>query len=165
MKKYLIILIIAILLGGIAWYLFGQSDKSTSSYTKNMSQNSSQQNSATLATNSPQSSGNKPADETGWSASAPDKPIQTPAPDVSSTFNIGNGSSDPKNVSATKGQRVALTFTNSNINDQVLIEGYDVNTYIIPLSESTIEFTVDKSGTFNITLAKKKTIIGTLKIN
>lgn len=101
--------------------------------------------------------------ETGWTAFVSSSQIE-PEPDVVAEFSIGKNSSENKEVSVKKGQRVQLKFT-SSINDQAKVEGYNTSVYIMPLGEFSTTFTADKTGQFPIVLVNNKRTVGTLKVN
>jgi heme/copper-type cytochrome/quinol oxidase subunit 2 len=101
-------------------------------------------------------------DETGWSA-FPRLSSPLPEPDITSQINVGNGSIEPKSIMAKVGQQVKITFT-AVIRDEVRIEEYDINTYVEPQRESTVQFTAKKIGKFLIVLVKTKKTVGTLII-
>lgn len=112
--------------------------------------------------NTPQPNSGNLSPETGWSAFP--KVGEQPAPDVTAQINIGTGSPEPKTLSARQGQRVSITFT-ASIRDQVIIEGYNYDTYVEPMRDSTLGFAVDKKGSFKIQLVNKKTVVGILNID
>lgn len=117
---------------------------------------------AAPASNTPQSNSGNLSPETGWSAFP--KADEQPAPDVTAQINIGNGSPDPKTITAKQGQRISITFT-ASIRDQVVIEGYNYDTYVEPMRDSTLGFQTNNKGTFNIKLVKLKKVIGMLVVN
>jgi heme/copper-type cytochrome/quinol oxidase subunit 2 len=116
---------------------------------------------AAPANNTPLPNSGNLSPETGWSAFP--KADEQPAPDVTAQINIGNGSPEPKTISSKQGQRISITFT-SSVRDQVIIGGFNINTYVEPQRDSIISFMVNKPGQFAITLVRLKKTIGILNI-
>jgi plastocyanin len=57
---------------------------------------------------------------------------------------------EPATLTAFKGDKVKITFKNSGGNHDFVIDEYNVRTKIIPSGqEATVEFTADKTGTFD----------------
>lgn len=157
-----------LLVGPLVYFFIKPLGEQTTFYNKNESEKVEvkkieipKQTQASSPKLSEPNSGNH-SPETGWSAFPGVSEPQAVA-DINAQINVGNGSPEIKIISAKKGQRVSILFT-ASIRDQVKIEGYNVDTYIEPLRESTIGFNVDKAGSFKITLVKLKKTIGTLNI-
>ncbi len=166
MKKIIIIIILLLAAGAV--YVFTRPGRNqttiyksdTPSHTEDLPQPSTSRTIQPAPNDkTPQPNSGNLSPETGWSAFP--KVGEQPAPDVTAQINVGAGSPEPKTISARQGQRVSITFT-ASIRDQVVIEGYNYDTYIEPLRDSTLGFTADKKGSFKIRLVNKKTVVGIL---
>lgn len=166
MKKSHIILVMVIGLPvviAVSAYFVSQKESPQINIGNTNTQNTEEkpiQNSDTL----PEVSEIHPSDETGWSAFKKTTSDPEPNPDVTVEIGVGRSASEPKTISAKAGQRVKITFT-SAINDQVVIENYTVNTYIMPLGEFSMAFNADKKGKFAINLVDTKRTVGYLEVN
>lgn len=153
-----VLLVIAVV---IAYSLLPSSSKQTNTYSKPTAQAPASSNAESTTTSSGNDESRNVPDETGLSLYP--KAPKEPAPDVSVDFNVTGSSENQKTITAKAGQRLSIKFT-ANFRDEVRIEAYDVITNIEPGRESTVAFTVDKSGTFAITLVKTKKTIGALTV-
>ncbi len=169
MKK-LIIIILLILTAGVVYAFTRPSgiqatvyESNSQSQAANLSEPNVEQITKPMpSTNASQPNSGNLSPETGWSA-FPGITEPQPQIDVSAQINIGNGSPEPKTITAKQGQRVSIAFT-SAIRDQVVIEGYNYDTYVEPQRDSTLGFQVNTKGQFTIKLVKLNKTIGILVV-
>lgn len=156
MKKLLLLVLFLLLIGFGFWIWRSDSDTKTLTFNTPSSNDLPSENN--VSSPIPET---KPSDETGWSAFSTINEQPEPTPDVNAQISIGRSPSDIKTITANSGERVKITFT-SAISDQVKIEGYSANTYVMPLGEFSISFNADKTGEFAIILVNNKREVGKL---
>jgi plastocyanin len=86
-------------------------------------------------------------------ASLTEETASNPATIVQQTkeFTVNGGSYffQPTEIRVSKGDRVRITYKNSDSTHNFTIDGYDVKTKLLAgNAEETVEFTADKAGTF-----------------
>ncbi|HEY4528544.1 MAG TPA: cupredoxin domain-containing protein [Candidatus Paceibacterota bacterium] len=74
----------------------------------------------------------------------------TPTQNVKEFVVVGkNFSFSPTKIEVNKGDIVHITFKNEGGNHDLVVDGYNIRTKVLPSGQSeTIEFVADKSGSF-----------------
>lgn len=82
---------------------------------------------------------------------------------VEVSFNFTANGYEPKSVRVDEGQTVMLKIT-SDVTDEAHLHGYDKVLQLQPNQESTIEFTADKTGRFELELHELGKPIGAIEV-
>lgn len=112
--------------------------------------------------------GSSSSSDTTVAAATPGGAMSTipPSGTVEKTFTIGTDTGKDVVFEVTQGDNVKLTFVNNNGNDEVHLHDYDITTGEMTKGvESSISFTADKAGDFEVESHVTEELLLTLRVN